>query len=76
VSYWDPAYHGNIIGILEILLVIALSVWLWFGPQQAKHGHERRYPWSLSPIRIAILITFGVYSRYLVFVITYWVGMD
>ena len=76
VSYWDPAHYGNIVGILEILLVIALSMWLWFAPQQAIHGTEKRYPWSLSPIRIAILITFGVYSGYLVFVITYWVGMD
>ena len=76
VSYWDPAHYGNIVGILEILLVIALSMWLWFAPQQAIHGTEKRYPWCLSPIRIAILITFGVYSGYLVFVITYWVGMD
>ena len=76
VSYWDPARHGNIIGILEILLVFVLSVWLWFAPQQAMSGTGNRYPLSLSPIRIAILITFGVYSGYLLFVITYWVGMD
>ena len=76
VSYWDPAHHGNIIGLLEIVLVIALSVWLWFALQQATCGTEKRYPLSLSPIRMAILITFGVYSGYLVFVITHWVGMD
>lgn len=29
VSYWDPAHYGPIISVLELLLVLAASVWTW-----------------------------------------------
>jgi hypothetical protein len=29
VSYWDPAHYGHIASALELLLVLAASVWTW-----------------------------------------------
>jgi hypothetical protein len=29
ISYWDPAHYGRIASALELLLVLAASVWTW-----------------------------------------------
>lgn len=29
VSYWDRAHYGGIVGLIEIGICLALSVWLW-----------------------------------------------
>jgi hypothetical protein len=29
VSYWDPAHHGRIASVCELLLVLAAAVWTW-----------------------------------------------
>ena len=29
VSYWDPQHYGNVVGVVELLAVVAGSCWLW-----------------------------------------------
>lgn len=29
ISYWDVRYHGRAVALVEALLVVALSAWLW-----------------------------------------------
>ena len=60
ISYWDPAHHGIWVGLAEIGMVIAASVWL-----------VRRYPYRWSKALFAMLaISYIVYIGY-VFVV--WV---
>ena len=44
VSYWDPAHHGRVAGLIEIAGALVLSAWLW-----------RRYPGRLMRALIAAL---------------------
>ncbi len=29
ISYWDPHFHGDLFSIVEILMVMGLSLWMW-----------------------------------------------
>ncbi len=29
ISYWDPSYHGDIVGMIEVAAVVVLSIWMW-----------------------------------------------
>ena len=61
VSYWDPKYHGDIMHIFQIMIVIIGLVFLWL-----------RHPGRLEKASLAIL---GVgYLLFQVFVATVWSG--
>ena len=61
VSYWDPKYHGDIMHIVQILIVIIGLVVLWL-----------RHPGRLEKVTLAFL---GVgYLLFQVFVAAVWSG--
>ena len=61
VSYWDPKYHGDIMHIVQIVIVIIGLVALWL-----------RHPGRLEKVTLAFL---GVgYLLFQVFVATVWSG--
>ena len=61
VSYWDPKYHGDIMQIIQIVIVIIGLVVLWL-----------RHPGRLEKATLAFL---GVgYLLFQVFVATVWSG--
>ena len=61
VSYWDPKYHGDIMHIVQILIVIIGLVVLWL-----------RHPGRLEKVTLTFL---GVgYLLFQVFVATVWSG--
>ncbi|HXU44424.1 MAG TPA: metal-dependent hydrolase [Thermoanaerobaculia bacterium] len=59
VSYWDPAYHGTLIGGLEALMVIFGSLFLW-------RRYEARF------VRAAIAAVGGLYALFFVFALVTW----
>jgi hypothetical protein len=67
VSYWDPAYYGNIVGLLEATVFVVIAVLLWIQDKSAK-----TYPFQLSPLRLILVLTAMVYSVFLFFVVTVW----
>ena len=61
VSYWDPKFHGDVMHIVQIAIVIIGLVFLWL-----------RHPGRLEKASLAIL---GVgYLLFQVFVATVWSG--
>ena len=67
VSYWDPAYYGNIVSLVEIFLFVIMAVMLWI-VEKNKTGHY----FKLSSLRTTILVTSVIYSGFFIFVVTTW----
>ena len=59
VSYWDPHYHGELLAILEILMVVMIGLWIWRGAT-----------WVGTKIVVGSI--FAVYLSYLGYVIVVW----
>ena len=60
ISYWDPAHHGLWVGLAEVLMVIAGSLWL-----------VRRYPHRGSRALFALVALASVV--YIGYVLVVWV---
>ncbi|MGI9317470.1 MAG: hypothetical protein ACR2QW_09085 [bacterium] len=63
VSYWNPDYHGNVVGLMEMALFLAGIVYLW----NSEHGPERSF-YSLTRLRTVVVLTTIVYCGFFVFV--------
>lgn len=70
VSYWDPAFYGNIVGVIELVLFVCGAIYLWFGEKQ-----NVRSVFELTRLRWVILATTIIYMGFFYFVITTWIGM-
>ena len=67
VSYWDPQHHGQIVGAIEMILVLAGSIYLWtIETTKVRHALE------LTHLRKVIILTLAIYIGYLVFVLINW----
>lgn len=56
VSYWDPNYHGKLVGPLEILLVSVASAYLW----------------RQAPLRPWVVSLLAIYLAYQAYVAIVW----
>jgi hypothetical protein len=59
VSYWDPRFHGEIVAIVEILMVLVVGLWIW-----------RETTWIGTRIMVGSIFT--MYLGYLGYVILVW----
>ena len=59
VSYWDPRYHGDLIKIIQIVLVAVGLVWLWI-----------RHPGTMEKL-VTVAIGMG-YVVFQIFVLQVW----
>ena len=60
VSYWDPRYHGGIVSVLEVALVMAGSIWLF-----------RVYPRPAPRVLLGLVL--GVYAAFIGYALIVWV---
>ncbi len=70
ISYWNPKYYGNIVGLIELILFIGGSIFLWC--------YENRFVTSvrsLTTLRMVILLTASVYLVFFGFVAITWTSM-
>lgn len=70
VSYWDARYHGNIVGLIEVLMFMVSVIYLWV----AEHSHERKL-YSLTRLRSVVALTSVVYCGFFIFVALTWKDM-
>ena len=68
VSYWDPAHFGGIVSVIEAILFMAGSIFLW----QIDKGKVSTV-WPLTHLRKVVLLTTVVYFGFFIFVFTNWV---
>ena len=57
VSYWDPAHHGRLAGLVEIAAVLGASAWLYI---------------KQPPLRRWILALLAIYMLFIVYVAVVW----
>ncbi len=60
VSYWDPRFYGDVVTIIEILMVLAIGLWLW-----------RDANWVGTKIIVASI--FSIYLGSLGYVVLVWI---
>ena len=70
VSYWDPRYHGNVVGLIEVLMFMAGVAYLWV----AEHNHGRKL-YSLTRLRTVVALTSVIYCGFFIFVALTWKDM-
>jgi len=56
VSYWDPAYHGQMMGLIELMVVVAGGAWL------LRTAEDRRLKLGVSIILFLYLAYWGFVS--------------
>ncbi|MEO1639318.1 MAG: cobalamin biosynthesis protein CobQ [Pseudomonadota bacterium] len=57
VSYWDPAHYGNIVGVIEVIAVLACCVVLW---RRFAHKAMRGLIIALAAMQLAPVIIWAV----------------
>ena len=67
VSYWDPEHFGNITGLVEIVLFLAGSIFLW----QLEKTNTKDVL-QLTRLRSVVLLTVMVYICFFIFVYQTW----
>lgn len=70
LSYWDPRYYGNIVGIVEIILFVTGCIYLWTAEKTGPVGPAR-----LTTLRMVVLGTVVVYGGFFAYVWTTWMDM-
>ncbi len=58
VSYWDPAHHGALAGLIESISVLTVALWMY---------------WRWALLRPWVAVTTAVYLLYWVYVFMVWV---
>ncbi|NKB76238.1 MAG: hypothetical protein GKR96_04165 [Gammaproteobacteria bacterium] len=69
LSYWDPNHYGNIVSMMEVILVMLGGVYLW----RAEQGILRRVT-SLSRLRVVVLVMLIIYGLFFLFVVRTWLA--
>ena len=70
LSYWDPQYYGNVVGVIEAILFTAGCFYLWRADKPGADGVGK-----LTTLRKVILATGVVYLGFFAFVINIWMDI-